>query len=97
MSDNPGRPTSRTRDHIIPKSKGGLGFTVTVCAKCNNEKADYLPSEWAQRLIDNNDDRLKHFVKFCASTQNHRKFKKILRLDTQLTKYTRNQTNETIF
>lgn len=43
-----------TRDHIIPRSKGGKDTwtnVATCCRKCNNEKADKTPEEWGHRLI----------------------------------------------
>lgn len=37
--------THPTRDHIMPKSKGGRK-TVWACKLCNGVKADMLPDEW---------------------------------------------------
>jgi len=43
-----------TRDHILPRSRGG-GNTwdnvVTACSPCNNRKADRLPQEAGMRLL----------------------------------------------
>lgn len=41
-------PSRRTKDHLIPKSKGGDGGylnTWTICKRCNNAKGDRLPTE----------------------------------------------------
>ena len=35
-----------TRDHIYPKSKGGV-LKAPACMNCNEEKEDMLPIEWA--------------------------------------------------
>lgn len=37
--------THPTRDHVFPKSKGGVK-TVWCCTKCNQAKGDMLPEEW---------------------------------------------------
>lgn len=37
--------THPTRDHVMPKSKGGTK-TVWCCTKCNNVKGAMLPEEW---------------------------------------------------
>lgn len=36
---------AETRDHIVPKSKGGLA-TVRSCLACNSLKKDMMPMEW---------------------------------------------------
>lgn len=41
--DEEGNPILMTKDHIIPKSKGGgngLENLQTMCVRCNNKKAD---------------------------------------------------------
>lgn len=41
-----GHEVLMTKDHIIPKSKGGsngLHNMQTMCIKCNNKKADTMP------------------------------------------------------
>jgi 5-methylcytosine-specific restriction endonuclease McrA len=41
-----------TRDHFIPKSKGGKNIArniVAACEKCNKEKADYHPKDWCDK------------------------------------------------
>jgi hypothetical protein len=43
--------THPTRDHVIPKSKGGRK-TVWCCTKCNNAKGDMLPEEWQRFMQD---------------------------------------------
>lgn len=45
----PNTSTHPTRDHVIPKSKGGRA-TVWCCTKCNNAKGDMMPDEW-QRFM----------------------------------------------
>lgn len=45
--DKFGKETLMTRDHIIPKSKGGpnsLKNMQTMCCRCNCKKADKMPS-----------------------------------------------------
>lgn len=37
--------THPTRDHVMPKSRGGKN-TVWCCAQCNHLKGDMLPQEW---------------------------------------------------
>lgn len=42
---------SATRDHIIPKSRGGTGSpinTIMCCRKCNNEKGDFTGVEYRE-------------------------------------------------
>lgn len=49
--DEYGREILMTKDHIYPKSKGGLDIIdnmQTMCYKCNMKKADYVE-------LDNND------------------------------------------
>lgn len=43
--------THPTRDHVMPKSKGGRK-TVWCCFKCNNAKGDMLPAEWERFMRD---------------------------------------------
>lgn len=38
-----------TRDHVVPKSKGGSAILV-VCYACNNAKGDMMPDEFLERL-----------------------------------------------
>lgn len=64
-----------TREHIIPKSKGGRGKpTAPCCLKCNREKRDmplidYIFYLWAKNLVDpkkirRNEIKLKNAIKF---------------------------------
>ena len=49
-----------TRDHVIPKSKGGsndVSNIAIVCRKCNHDKADSLMSEFYARLLAAGDIR----------------------------------------
>lgn len=39
------RSDAATRDHVIPKSKGGK-TKVWACFRCNNLKGNMLPDEW---------------------------------------------------
>jgi hypothetical protein len=38
--------THPTKDHVVPKSKGGRE-TIIACSKCNNAKGNMMPDEWA--------------------------------------------------
>lgn len=43
-----------TRDHVIPKSKGGRGMhsnTVWACQACNLSKGSRTPEEWAADIL----------------------------------------------
>lgn len=43
-----------SRDHILPRSKGGLDIwtnVVTSCIKCNVSKNDRTPEEWGKELL----------------------------------------------
>lgn len=49
-------PLTRTRDHVIPLSKGGTNARenkVIACLRCNNLKGDMMPDEW-QAYMDAN-------------------------------------------
>ena len=44
-----GRLILMTRDHIFPRSKGGgedISNQQTMCATCNNRKADSIPVDY---------------------------------------------------
>lgn len=41
-----------TRDHVIPKSKGGTKIIV-ACWTCNNVKGDMLPDVWERFMMEN--------------------------------------------
>lgn len=46
-----GSETLMTRDHIVPRSKGGrdkLSNCQTMCCRCNHKKADKMPEERTQ-------------------------------------------------
>ena len=43
----------RSRDHFIPKSKGGRGFTVPSCRECNGLKANMEPMEFRNKFRRN--------------------------------------------
>jgi len=43
-----GAESLMTRDHIVPRSKGGpdrLDNSQTMCSRCNNRKGDKMPEE----------------------------------------------------
>jgi len=42
-----GRSERLTKDHYVPKSKGGK-FIVPACYQCNQAKAARMPSDFAQ-------------------------------------------------
>jgi 5-methylcytosine-specific restriction endonuclease McrA len=45
--------TNRTKDHIVPKSKGGIlskKNKVFACRKCNRNKGDLTLQEWLDKL-----------------------------------------------
>lgn len=44
--------THPTRDHVVPKSKGGID-TVWACYQCNNIKGCMMPDEWELFMADN--------------------------------------------
>ena len=53
--DENGNVRLMTKDHIIPKSKGGINRQSNyqvMCQKCNNEKADKVDVEIAQILVE---------------------------------------------
>lgn len=41
----------RTRDHVVPKSKGGRQ-TVDACRACNNRKADMSLEDFRKLLFE---------------------------------------------
>ncbi len=47
-------PRNLTRDHVIPKSRGGKDVwpnVVTSCRSCNHRKGARTPTEWGVELI----------------------------------------------
>jgi len=64
MHDPAIRPT---RDHIVPRSRGGrnaIDNCMAVCWQCNQDKADALITEWHRYLVHNNDKRAIHVSDF---------------------------------
>lgn len=49
-------PHRVSRDHLIPKSRGG-GPIVFVCAACNGDKADKTLDQWLIELLADGDPR----------------------------------------
>jgi hypothetical protein len=47
-----GGPLAHTRDHVVPRSKGGAK-TVPACYVCNNIKGDMMPDEWIAYMAAN--------------------------------------------
>lgn len=48
-----GKRSADTKDHVIPKSRGGLDDVTNMvpsCNACNNEKGNMLPREWADKV-----------------------------------------------
>lgn len=45
--------TSRTRDHVIPRSKGGVE-TIAACACCNNRKSDFSLEDFRIKFMNSN-------------------------------------------
>lgn len=44
-----------TRDHVIPRSKGGTSESsnlVKCCQSCNASKGDMTPEEWAESILN---------------------------------------------
>lgn len=44
-----------TKDHVIPRSKGGSNDTdniVLACANCNEVKADRTPVQWCRSILE---------------------------------------------
>jgi len=51
-------PRNITRDHIIPKCKGGSHvLCMFVCHQCNNDKGGLLLEEWVEKLEADGDPR----------------------------------------
>lgn len=49
---------NRTKDHIIPKSRGGALLPINIaycCDKCNAYKGNNTPLEWRRKLINRKD------------------------------------------
>lgn len=48
-------PIHLTRDHIIPKSRGGSDSwsnSATACHQCNHDKGSRTPEEWGHLLLE---------------------------------------------
>jgi 5-methylcytosine-specific restriction endonuclease McrA len=55
-----GHPSRPTREHIVPKSKGGdlnPENRLVVCAPCNGDKGDLTLENWAHKLTRRGDPR----------------------------------------
>jgi HNH endonuclease len=45
---------SATRDHTVPRCRGGSKSAIVICCrKCNGLKGDMLPAEWAAYMTAN--------------------------------------------
>lgn len=44
--------THPTKDHTIPKSRGGLE-TILACFQCNQLKSDMMPEDWSRVMREN--------------------------------------------
>lgn len=44
--------THPTRDHVLPKSRGGQ-VTVLTCYQCNQMKSNALPEDWERFMREN--------------------------------------------
>lgn len=62
MNGARGRPKCPTKDHVNPRALGG-GPTITVCAACNNLKADMPLEDWLEFLMENRPTRLPHVLR----------------------------------
>lgn len=61
------RKGNLTRDHIVPKSRGGADVwenCTTCCRYCNQEKRDRTPAEWGHDLlyVPYAPSRWEHFI-----------------------------------
>lgn len=48
-----GHYLAKTRDHIIPRSKGGINYKINlidVCQTCNSFKSDMMPDEFFDKV-----------------------------------------------
>jgi len=55
-------PSELTMDHIVPLARGGRsvkGNVVPACKRCNNQKKQLLPMEWARYLSSVRADKNK--------------------------------------
>jgi hypothetical protein len=63
-------PRQATRDHLLPKSRGGTlaqWNRVVACRRCNSDKADRTPREFLVWLIERQDRRVVWVQKFIES------------------------------
>jgi hypothetical protein len=54
FQDGPDAPAlrRRTRDHVVPRCRGGRGGqnVVWACVECNIDKGQSMPAQWAARV-----------------------------------------------
>lgn len=57
------RETLATTDHVLPLSRGGPNVRdnfLAVCSRCNGDKSNLTPFEWAGILLCDKDRRFQH-------------------------------------
>lgn len=62
-------PRYPTRDHLLPRSRGGTNAAknIAICCRCcNGDKGDRTPREWLAALADVYDPRAMHVARFMA-------------------------------
>lgn len=62
-----------TKDHLVPKSRGGVA-KILVCNSCNISKKDLRLHEWLERLKRGNDSRVPILEKFLDDINERRVF-----------------------
>lgn len=66
LNQNSGR--NPTRDHMIPKVRGG-GRTLIVCSACNLNKGNFTLREWLAVLLVERDRRAQHVAAVIAQNK----------------------------
>jgi hypothetical protein len=66
MTRDEASPAFRTKDHVIPQSRGGRA-TVFACKACNGEKADLSLHEWLAKLQIAGDARVNNLMWFIGA------------------------------
>ncbi len=58
-----------TRDHVVPRSKGGSNAksnSARACRMCNEQKGSFLLGEFYEWLVENGDPRAERVGRFIA-------------------------------